>query len=154
MAQKFVNNVKNLILQAPYIYHDDKMTEKLKIMRDFANWDARLRRQYKIIYNNNADRAEKLWQTYVDFMIEKYNDIYTDGLLGPKNENGQNQIVCPTMIFIGERDFFFTVEQCENFTKEFRNGKLIVFEGCGHFLQRRGAIKFKENMENFLLNKN
>ncbi|OTF73162.1 hypothetical protein BLA29_011489 [Euroglyphus maynei] len=144
MAQKFVDNVKNLILQAPYIYHDDRMTEKLKLMRDFSNWDARLRRQYKIIYNNNADRAEKLWQTYVDFMIEKYNDSYPDGLLGPK-ENGQNNIVCPTAIFI---------EQCENFRKEFRNGKLIVFESCGHFLQRRASIKFKENFENFILNNN
>lgn len=148
MAQKFIDRVQNLILQAPYIYHDDKMTEKLRMMRDFSNWDARLRRQYKIIYNNNVDRAENLWQTYVDFMIEKYNDIYPNGLLGSKSD-GLCNIHCPTLIFIGDRDFFFTVEQCENLASEFGDGKLIVYKNCGHFLQRREAIKFKKNLENF-----
>ncbi|KAH7636490.1 serine hydrolase BPHL [Dermatophagoides farinae] len=154
MARKFGGSrIRSSIVQGLMTFHTDSASKNIMWSRDIQNWDIELLRKYEQAYGDDIDRVEDLWQRHIDLAIENYGRYYPQGLLGPV-QDGLRKIQCPTLVLHGDRDFFIELKQAEHVAANVPNSRLIRFPNCGHNLHHVESIKFKQTVENFLLDNN
>jgi pimeloyl-ACP methyl ester carboxylesterase len=98
--------------------------------------------------------SERMWQIFEGFLrrqdrreiVRFMGSFYTDP--DPRIE-GLRQIMCPTLILLGEHDIVF-LEPSELMAREIPNNKHVIIEGVGHMTAIEAPDRTTKELTNFL----
>ncbi|PEY37088.1 alpha/beta hydrolase [Bacillus cereus] len=108
------------------------------------------------IYNNVEDEtdyslySEEEWGRFYDRSDIHFTRLKEEGKIHQSLLSKLKDVENPMLLIMGKHDVVTCEKQIETFKRDTQNGKIIVFEECGHTPHYEVADQFAETVINFL----
>ena len=144
LAGCFPHAVNKLVMWGSNSYLSEDDIKLFESIRDVNKWSKRMRESLESIYSNELS---SLWSEWVDSMIEVY-----DNQNGDICEGILVSIVCPTLIFHGDKDPLVPPFHPVHLHNNIKGSVLHRFPEGKHNIHLKYSHEFNSIVEKFLLN--